>query len=130
MNGPVRHVAFALLGLFAIMLAAVTWIQAVDADRYREDPRNIRLVADRAGNERGPIISVDGVMLAESVADPEDARSFIRHYPHGPLYAHVVGHDSFLFGARGIESTRSTELTSERDSTLSWVTTCALAVSG
>jgi peptidoglycan glycosyltransferase len=121
MNGPVRHVALTIFGVFAVMIVMLTWIQAVDADRYREDPRNLRTVAARAGNERGVIISADDVVLAASVADPDDPRAFRRFYPEGSLYAHTVGYDSLLFGDTGLEDSRAAELSSNRDATLSGV---------
>jgi len=121
MNGPVRHVALTVFAVFAVMILMLTWIQAVDADRYRDDPRNLRTVAARAGSERGVIISADGVVIAESVADPEDPRAFRRFYPEGSLYAHTVGYDSLLFGDTGLEESRAAELTSDRDATLSGV---------
>ena len=129
MNGPVRQVAFVLLGVFAVLLAGVTWVQAVDADRYRNDPRNLRVVASRTGSERGPILTADGVVVAESVADPDDPLAFRRSYPYGDLYAHTVGHDTLLFGARGLEQTRSGEITSERDTTVSGVLNALLGES-
>jgi peptidoglycan glycosyltransferase len=121
MNGPVRHVALTVFAVFAVMILMLTWIQAVDADRYRDDPRNLRTVAARAGSERGVIISADGVVLAESVADPDDPRAFRRFYPEGALYAHTVGFDSLLFGDTALEGSRASELTSDRDATLSGV---------
>ena len=121
MNSPIRHAAFAVLGAFLVMVGMVTWIQAVDADRYRNDPRNVRTLADRADSDRGTIITSDGVVVAESIPDPNDPRAFRRHYPEGSLYAHTVGYESFLFGASGVEKTHAADLTSDRDTTLSGI---------
>lgn len=126
MNGPVRHVALAVFVVFGVMILMLTWVQAVDADRYRDDPRNLRTIAARAGTERGVIISADDVVLAESVADPDDPRAFRRLYPEGTLYAHTVGYDTLLFGSSGLERTRAAELTSDRDATLSGVINAVL----
>ena len=70
MNGPVRHVALTIFGVFAVMIAMLTWVQAVDADRYRDDPRNLRTVVARAGAERGVIISADDGRVKRVTVNP------------------------------------------------------------
>lgn len=121
MNGPIRHLATALFAAMIVLLAAVSWLQVVKADEYRDDARNTRVIAARVGRERGTIITADGTVIATSTADPEDPQVFSRVYPEGELYAHVVGYSSVLFGATGLESSRSAELVSDRDSTISGV---------
>ena len=121
MNGPIRRMALGLFVAMTVLVAMVTWIQVVDAARYRDDPRNARVVAARIGRERGPIISSDGVVVAQSLPDPADRTVFRRSYPQGPLYAHVVGYSTVLFGNTGLEASRSEDLVSDRDSTISGV---------
>jgi peptidoglycan glycosyltransferase len=119
MNGPIRRLAAALFTGFAILLFAVTWFQVVRADELKTDPRNPRpALADR-GKERGLIVSADRTVLARSVPDPDDPRSFVREYPEGPAFAHAVGYSSFLVGASGLEAEYSSELRSRRDLTIS-----------
>jgi peptidoglycan glycosyltransferase len=121
MNGPIRHLAFALfLGMFALV-TSVTWLQVVRADEYRDDARNTRVVASRVGRERGTIITADGTVVATSIPDPADPQVFGRVYPEGETYAHIVGYSTALFGATGLERSRSSELVSDRDSTISGV---------
>jgi penicillin-binding protein A len=121
MNGPIRRMAMGLLVAMALLVAGVTWVQVADAARYRDDPRNARVVAARVGRERGPIITSDGVAVAQSLPDPADRTVFRRSYPQGPLYAHVVGYSTVLFGNTGLEDSRSDDLVSDRDSTISGV---------
>ncbi len=121
MNGPIRHLAMALFVGFAVLVAAVTWIQVVQASEYRDDPRNSRVVTARVGRERGTIITADGVVVAESVPSRNDPQVFTRSYPEGETYAHVTGYSTVLFGDTGIESSRASQLTSDRDSTISGV---------
>lgn len=121
MNQSLRATAYALLGSFVLLIASVTWIQAVQGPDYRDDPRNPRLVAFRTGRERGPIVSSDDVLLAVSTPSAEDPKLYDRSYPEGELYAHTVGYTSVLFGSRGIEATRADDLVSNRDSTISGV---------
>lgn len=119
MNGPIRRLALVLFAGFGVLLLAVTWFQVVRADELKTDPRNPRpALADR-GKERGLIVAADGAVLARSVPDPNDPRNFIREYPEGPAFAHVVGYTSFLVGASGLEAEYSPQLRSRRDLTIS-----------
>jgi penicillin-binding protein A len=121
MNRSLRTAAYALLGAFLVLVGAVVWIQVVKGPEYRDDPRNPRLVAWRTGRERGPIVTADDVLLAESTPAQEDAQLFHRIYPKEDLYAHTVGYTSVLFGSTGIESARADDLVSDRDATISGV---------
>lgn len=126
MNGPIRHLAGALFLAMLSLIGMVTWLQVIQGPEYRDDARNARVVAARAGRERGTIITADGVVVAQSEADPTDPRVFRRSYPQGDMYAHVVGYSTALFGNTGIEASRSSELISNRDSTISGVLNAVL----
>jgi peptidoglycan glycosyltransferase len=121
MNGPIRRVAFSLFALFGVLLTATTYHQVIEGPDYRDDPRNLRVLAGQTGRERGTIITSDGVVVARSVANPEDARVFRRTYPEGPIYAHTVGYATLLFGDTALEDAYSDLLVSDRDSTISGV---------
>ncbi|MFQ5554714.1 MAG: penicillin-binding transpeptidase domain-containing protein, partial [Acidimicrobiia bacterium] len=121
MNDPIRNLATSLFVVFAVLVAGVSWTQAVAGTDYRDDPRNARLVTARAARERGPIITRDGTVVAESFPDPDDPQVFRRSYPENELYGHVVGYATFIFGATALESARSGDLVSDRDATISGV---------
>jgi peptidoglycan glycosyltransferase len=121
MNVPLRRAAYAILGAFIILVGSVTYIQAIEGPELRDNPRNPRVIAWRTGRQRGPITSSDGTILAQSTPSPDDASVFERDYPEDDLYSHTVGFTSVLFGSRGIESTRSSVLVSNRDATISGV---------
>jgi peptidoglycan glycosyltransferase len=126
MNGPVRRLSIGIFASFFALLVAVTWIQVINADALKADARNSRpALADR-GKERGLIVSIDGTVVAQSVEDPEDPRSFVREYPEGPAFAHVVGYNSFLVGSSGLENAYAQELRSKRDLTISDLVTVIL----
>jgi peptidoglycan glycosyltransferase len=103
-------------GMLAIM---ASWVQVVAADTYRLDPRNARFNLAQSGKERGVIVSADGVVLARSDPDPATTGAYIRTYPEGAPFAHVVGYSSLLFGQQGLELAYSSELRSRRDLTIS-----------
>lgn len=119
MNQPLRRMAAALFIAFSVLILDVTYLQVVAGPRYRDDPRNPRVLARQIGKERGLILSADGTVLAQSVADTEDLQRFARQYPEGELYAHVVGFSSFSFGDDGLERVFADELRSKRDLTVS-----------
>ncbi|MDH3426514.1 MAG: penicillin-binding transpeptidase domain-containing protein [Acidimicrobiia bacterium] len=119
MNLPIQRLAMILFAAFALLVAMVSYDQAIAGPRYRDDSRNARVALDRAGRERGGIVTADGEIVAESVADASDTQSFQRTYPHGSLYAHLVGYTSAIFGDSGLERSRAGALASDRDSTIS-----------
>lgn len=119
MNGPIRRLALGLFVCLIVLLGAVTWIQAVAADTYRNDPRNTRAAIAQAGKERGVIVASDGTTLAESVPDTEDPRRFTRVYQEGEAFAHVIGYTSQVVGDAGLERAFVDQLRSRRDLTFS-----------
>ncbi|MGH8873824.1 MAG: peptidoglycan D,D-transpeptidase FtsI family protein [Acidimicrobiia bacterium] len=119
MNGPTRRLAMALYAGFGMLLASLTYIQVFNADAYRSDPRNQRAAISQIGKERGVIITTDGTVLARSEADPADPQVFVRRYPGGPTFAHVIGYASRLFGDEGLEAAYADVLRSRRDLTIS-----------
>lgn len=119
MNGPTRRLALALFAGFGILLFAVSWYQVLGSDRYRSDPRNARSTLSLNEKERGLIVLSDGTVVARSDPDPADAQRFVRSYPGGATYAHVVGYTSLLLGATRLEAAYADELRSRRDLTIS-----------
>ena len=119
MNGPIRKVAIGIFTCMALLLAGVTWYQVVQAETLREDPLNPRPALSERGKERGLIVTVDGTVVARSVPEPGDERSYMREYPMGASFAHLVGYSSFLIGNSGLEAAYSSELRSRRDLTIS-----------
>ncbi|MGH8952448.1 MAG: penicillin-binding transpeptidase domain-containing protein [Acidimicrobiia bacterium] len=126
MNGPVRRLSIGLFTGFFALLLAVTWIQVINADALKADPRNSRPALSERGKERGLMVTIDGTVVARSVEDPEDPRSFVREYPEGEAFAHVVGYNSFLVGSSGLENAYAQELRSKRDLTISDLVTVIL----
>ena len=118
MNGPIRRLAIGVLGAMAALLVAVSWFQVIRADDLKTDPRNPRPALSERGKERGLIVTIDGTVVARSVQQ-DGARDFMREYPLGADFAHVVGYSSFLVGDSALEAAYSSELRSRRDLTIS-----------
>ncbi len=99
--------------LFALLIANLTMIMVVRADELKSMPSNNHTIANSSKIERGSIITSDGVVLAESVADEDGYYS--RVYPQGSLAAHLIGYYSTQYGSAGLESSLNETLTGNRD---------------
>lgn len=122
MDRRIRQIA----GLITFMLLAVTasagWVQGLRAEDVAqhepcdpEDPtdcaRNRFRIFAECRWERGPILSIDGQVLAESRRAPEGRRClYERTYPTEGLVSHVVGQWSLHFGKTGLEGAYNAEL--------------------
>lgn len=116
MNTPLRRVALAMMAMVVLLLANITYIQAIKADEYRKDPRNRRTMLAEYSRERGKIIA-GGLALAD-VQPTEGQMKFRRVYLDGPLYAPVTGYYSQLYGAGGMERAERDVLNGDADSLL------------
>jgi penicillin-binding protein A len=111
MNRAIRRVGFASIVLMLVLVAQLTYLQIVDADHLANDPRNVRAALRDANRPRGPIVTADGVVLAQSKAvDDGTEFKFQREYPEGALFSQVVGYQSFVFGNTGVEQTYNDQL--------------------
>ncbi len=99
--------------LFAALVANLTYLQQVDAERIQNLPSNNHTIARSAYVQRGAIITSDGVTLAESVQQ-EDG-TYARTYPQGTLARHTVGYLSTQYGSAGVEASMNETLTGRRD---------------
>ncbi len=119
MNRSIRLVAASIYLFFGLLVVMLTFIQVIKGPEYRDDERNPRLLAARADRERGPIVARDGRLIAESIEVSSQTAAFERRYPFGSLFSHPVGYATFLFAERGLESERSSDLSSSRNLTFS-----------
>jgi peptidoglycan glycosyltransferase len=103
MNTPLRRVGLAMLAMIVLLLGNVTYIQMVNADDYRTDSRNNRVLYDEYSRERGKIISPDGGQLLAKVTPTNDSLRYLRQYPFGAAMAPVTGFYSVRYGSRALE---------------------------
>ena len=123
MDRRIRQIA----GLITFMLLAVTvsagWIQGVRSEQIAayepknpegEPARNRFRIFQECRWERGPILSIDGRVLAESVKAAAGKRClFERRYPSKELAPHAVGQWSLHFGKSGLEAAYNLDLVGE-----------------
>ena len=98
---------------FAALVANLTYIQQIDAERIQSMPSNNHTIARSAYVQRGAIITSDGVTLAESVQQSDG--TYLRNYPQGSLARHTVGYVSTQYGSSGIEASMNEVLTGRED---------------
>jgi peptidoglycan glycosyltransferase len=112
MNRPIRRVGYAVTALILVLVAQLTYLQVVDANKLANDPRNSRNAESEYNHARGNIETADGTIVATSVPTKGDFK-YLRTYPQGELFAQVSGYQSFvdLVGKSGVESTYNSVLT-------------------
>ena len=106
MDRRIRRLGIGLVALFALLFAQLSYVQVIAADDIEDDDANERrqIIAEYRV-ERGPILSADGAVLAQSVRN-EDRRAellFRRVYPDGPLFAGITGYYSRIYGRSELE---------------------------
>jgi len=117
-NRAIARVGTAIVALILVLVGMLTYLQVIHADSLANDPRNVRGALKDINRPRGPIVTADGVVVAESKpADDGTEFDFSRTYPEGPLFQQVVGYQSFVLGSVGVERTYNDELIG-RDSEL------------
>src|SRR5438093_92010 len=89
-----RRVGIALVGLFGLLFVQLAYVQVFAADEIRNNPANTaRQIIAEYRVQRGPILSADGRVLADSRSSRgRTAYLYERRYPEGPLYAALTGY--------------------------------------
>jgi peptidoglycan glycosyltransferase len=114
MNAPLRRLSAVVTVLFLALFASATSVQFVQAGSLNARPGNARTVYKQYSRERGPIVAGNTVLAASKPVD--DLYKYLRTYPTGPLYAHVTGYYSPVFGsATGIEAAANAYLNGTAD---------------
>ncbi|MFV1990185.1 MAG: peptidoglycan D,D-transpeptidase FtsI family protein [Acidimicrobiales bacterium] len=109
MNRQIRRFSLVIIVLYALLFLQLNNVQLRQAAQYRRDPQNTREIEQAFTRPRGPIMTADGQIIAESV-EVEGELEMLRVYPEGDLYAHTGGFLSLNFGAAGLERRYNAEL--------------------
>jgi peptidoglycan glycosyltransferase len=114
MERQIRQLALAFAFLFVVLVAQVSYIQVVSADRLAENTANAerQLIAEYEV-DRGDILAADGrTILASSKRSTGELR-YERRYPQGPLYGFITGYYSFVYGRSRLEEDFNDYLTGD-----------------
>jgi penicillin-binding protein A len=112
MNRNITRLGIVMVVLFVALMVKLTWIQAVDKNSLDANPLNTAQVRRDFNRPRGSIVTADGAVIAQSVANPDKSSQFdrMRVYPEGALFGQSTGYFSFRFGSSGLEKQYSSEL--------------------
>jgi cell division protein FtsI/penicillin-binding protein 2 len=116
-NKPLRRIAIFCGLLVLALLVRDNWLQYVQADSLRTDPKNRRVLIARYSTPRGDII-VDGNPITGSKETPTDSLNdfkYKRTYKDGAMWAPVTGYASQAYGATQLESIEDGILTGTDD---------------
>lgn len=114
MNKPLRRIAIFCGLLILALLIRDNWIQLVQADELKTDPKNRRVAIARYSQPRGNII-VDGKAITDSTDTKSGDFRYKRTYKNGPLWSPVTGYASQAFGANQLEALNDGILTGDDD---------------
>lgn len=104
MNQRIRRLAVALLVLYVILFVQLNVIQVGRKASLDADVRNTRQTVRDFDRPRGPILTADGVVIAESIrTEPGSKYTWQRTYPEADLYAHLTGYFTLAYGATQVE---------------------------
>jgi penicillin-binding protein A len=115
-NAPLRRVGVVVLVLFGLLFVNLNWVQAYKADEYRTSPYNGRVQVAEYERKRGNI-EAGGTPLATS-RETDGELKYLRTYPGGPAYAHVLGYKPVNMAATGIERSENEFLAGTSDQLL------------
>jgi peptidoglycan glycosyltransferase len=111
-----RKVGVVILVLFGLLFANLNWVQAYKADEYRTSPYNGRVQVAEYERKRGNI-EASGTPLAVS-RETDGELKYLRTYPQGPAYAHVLGYKPVNGAPTGIELSENEFLAGTSDQLL------------
>ncbi len=112
MNRNIRRLGAVIIGLYLVLFVKLNWIQVVQKHSLDTNPLNTAQVRRDYNRPRGTITTADGVLLAQSVVNPDRNSEFarMRVYPEGALFGQVTGYYSFTFGSTAVERQYNDEL--------------------
>jgi peptidoglycan glycosyltransferase len=114
-NTPLRRVSLAMMLMIVLLLANDMYVQVIQADSYRTNPNNSRVLDDEYSRPRGVIVTADGRTLLASSTATNDRLKYLRVYSNGPMYAPVTGYFSSIYGSVGIEKVENAILDGSDD---------------
>ncbi|MDQ4124934.1 MAG: penicillin-binding protein 2, partial [Actinomycetota bacterium] len=91
MSSQIRKVGIGLLLAFTALFLQLNYIQIWAAEDIASNPNNIRALIAEYSVKRGDIETHDGELVATTRAT-KGRYKYERVYPHGELYAHIVGY--------------------------------------
>ncbi|HEX9623228.1 MAG TPA: penicillin-binding transpeptidase domain-containing protein, partial [Streptosporangiaceae bacterium] len=117
MNRALKRISIAVLVMFLALMVNINYLQGFETASLATRPGNSRALAAQNLNQRGDIVTADGVKIA-GTKPSNDPFHFQRYYVDGQVYAPVTGFFG-VNGSSGVEATKNSLLTGN-DSSLSF----------
>lgn len=114
-NTELGIVTYTFVFLFLIMVGYLVYLNVFRAEELNSSAYNTKQDANTDKYIRGPILSADGSVLAETRVGEDGSET--RVYPYANIFAHVVGYATN--GKSGLEASRSNDLLSSHTSVFS-----------
>jgi peptidoglycan glycosyltransferase len=109
-NRALKRLSLAVLVMFVLLLVNINYLQGFEANSLAGKPNNSRAFYAQFQNQRGKILTADGVVIADSKAAPKgDSIPWQRVYPISNVYAPVTGYDT-PYSQTGIEAAENSTL--------------------
>jgi peptidoglycan glycosyltransferase len=109
-NRALKRLSLAVLVMFLLLLININYLQGFEANSLAGKPGNSRAFYAQYQNQRGDIVTSDGVVIAESKPSPKgDSIPWQRYYPLPDIYAPVTGYDT-LYSQTGLEQYENSTL--------------------
>lgn len=109
MNRNIRRLGIFFLAAFAVILADVTYWQAIDASSLVARPDNPRLRLQAEKVRRGLIYDRNGILLAGRTI----SHGVVQRYYTDPSLSQVIGYDSLRYGRSELEASYNQYLTGQ-----------------
>ena len=115
MNRRIRQLGIGLVALYVVLFAALNYWQLVSTEQLEARPDNTRAIVRQFDRQRGPIVTADGIVIAQSTrtSDTDSNITYERTYPQGDLYAHLTGYHTLRLGSTQLERLWNDELTGD-----------------
>jgi penicillin-binding protein A len=102
-NRALKRISLAALVMFLLLMINVNYLQGFETASLAGRPFNDRALSEANQQERGNIITSDGVLMAGDKPSPAgDFYKYQRYYTNGPVYAPVTGYDT-IYNQTGVE---------------------------
>jgi penicillin-binding protein A len=116
MERRIRRLGISIVVLFVLIFGQLAYVQVFAADDIRAHPANFsrQLIAEY-NVQRGPIFTSDGLLLAESLPNPDERSRYryLRRYPEGELFGLITGYYSRIYGSSAVERSMNPYLSGE-----------------
>ncbi|MGI9645252.1 MAG: peptidoglycan D,D-transpeptidase FtsI family protein [Ilumatobacteraceae bacterium] len=105
MNRQIRQLAVGLMACYVALFVALNYWQVGQKQELDARFDNTRAVLREFNKPRGPIVTADGVVIARSLPNPDEAADseFVREYPTGDLLSNVSGYFTRDLGTTQVE---------------------------